>query len=143
MRRSFGWLLGCTIFITPAFAGQICDYQQQCYDSGGTRSSVVQPTPTVTPALRNTTVNNYDPLVEAWRVCMANAMQTYNRLHDLTILQYSSSNCQNRFDPRRNTPIVPSAPPGSNTRRDIGCGSWPIGSDADRDCLSGHWNSRN
>jgi hypothetical protein len=34
-------------------------------------------------------------------------------------------------------PPTPLAAPQANGRRNIGCGWWPIGSDADRDCAAG------
>jgi hypothetical protein len=33
--------------------------------------------------------------------------------------------------------VAPLASPSQNGRRNLGCGWWPIGSDADRDCAAG------
>ena len=65
--------------------------------------------------------------------------QSYN----LHALQVTTTNCQVRLEEQGGEdyagaePPAPLAAPQANGRRNIGCGWWPIGSDADRDCAAG------
>ena len=63
--------------------------------------------------------------------------------HDLHALQVATGSCQVRLEQQGGEdyagaePSTPLAAPQANGRRNIGCGWWPIGSDADRDCAAG------
>jgi hypothetical protein len=74
---------------------------------------------------------------------MSRALQTYDQSHDLHALQVATASCQVRLEEQGGEDYAgaePSAslraPPGMGGRRNIGCGWWPIGSDADRDCAA-------
>ncbi len=74
---------------------------------------------------------------------MGRALQTYEQSHDLHALQMATGSCQERLEEQGGEdyagaePPTPLAAPQANGRRNIGCGWWPIGSDADRDCAAG------
>jgi hypothetical protein len=88
---------------------------------------------------------------------MDRALQTYEHLHNLHALQMATGNCQERLEEQDGEdnggedygvadgedygvaePAVPlPAAPRLAGRRDIGCGWWPIGSEADYDCATG------
>ena len=84
-----------------------------------------------------------EPLVAAWRSCMGQALANYEQSHNLHALQAATSNCQMQLEAEGDPdlaglePSVPSAVPPMSGRRNIGCGWWPVGSDADRDCAAG------
>jgi hypothetical protein len=83
-----------------------------------------------------------EPKVATWRDCMSRALQTYEQSHDLHALQVATASCQVRLEEQGGEdyagvePPVPLPAPQANGRRNIGCGWWPIGSDADRDCAA-------
>jgi hypothetical protein len=71
------------------------------------------------------------------------ALQAYEQSHNLHALQVASGSCQMRLEDQGAEdyagvePSVPlPSPPRMGDRRNIGCGWWPIGSDADRDCAA-------
>jgi hypothetical protein len=75
---------------------------------------------------------------------MDRAMQTYEQSPNLHALQAATGSCQVRLEEQGSEhyagaepPVPPPAYPQMGGRRNIGCGWWPIGSDADRDCASG------
>ena len=75
---------------------------------------------------------------------MDRALQTYEQSHNLHALQLATGSCQVRLEEQGGEdyagaePPVPLPPyPRMGGRRNIGCGWWPIGSDADRDCAAG------
>jgi hypothetical protein len=79
-----------------------------------------------------------------WRDCMGQALQAYEQSHDLHALQVSTGSCQVRLEEQggedyagAEPPVPLPSPPRMGDRRNIGCGWWPIGSDADRDCAAG------
>jgi hypothetical protein len=86
-----------------------------------------------------------EPIVATWRDCVGRALQNYGQSHDLHALQVAAGSCQVRLEEQGGAsftadagPPVPQAvPPQMDGRRNIGCGWWPIGSDADRDCAAG------
>jgi hypothetical protein len=84
-----------------------------------------------------------EPIVATWRDCIDRALQNYEQSHDLHALQVATGSCQVRFEQQGGEdyagvePPTPLAAPQINGRRNIGCGWWPIGSDADRDCATG------
>ena len=129
----------------------VCDYEHQCYpEKGGPAvqapvappAVAIRPVAPRPPAPQNTIPD--DPLVAAWRDCMGQALQNYEQSHNLHALQVTTTNCQVRLEAQGGAnfagvePPVPLAePPYPGGRRNIGCGWWPIGSDADRDCAAG------
>jgi hypothetical protein len=72
---------------------------------------------------------------------MDRALQAYEQSHNLHTLQVATGICQVRLEEQGGEdyagaePLVPL--PRMGGRRNIGCGWWPIGSDADRDCAAG------
>ena len=132
----------------------VCDFEHQCYpEKGGPMvpAPVAPPVVAVKPiAPRPPAADSTpdDPIVTAWRDCMGQALQTYEQDHNLRALQMTTQNCQvqlrvginqsltglSEADPAQ-AQITPLPQPGG--RRNIGCGWWPIGSDADRDCAAG------
>jgi hypothetical protein len=86
-----------------------------------------------------------EPIVATWRDCVGRALQNYEESHDLHALQVATGSCQVRLEEQGGAsftadagPPVPRAvPPQMDGRRNIGCGWWTIGSDADRDCAAG------
>src|SRR5271166_3088164 len=98
----------------------VCDYEHQCYpEKGGpvvpapvTPPAVaVKPAAPRPPAPQNTVPD--DPVVTSWRDCMGQALQNYERVHNLRALQMETQDCQ----------VQPQ--PLSGGRRNIGCGWWP------------------
>ena len=84
-----------------------------------------------------------EPIVATWRDCVDRALQAYEQSHNLHALQVASGSCQMRLEDQgaedyagveRSVPLP--SPPRMGDRRNIGCGWWPIGSDADRDCAA-------
>jgi hypothetical protein len=82
---------------------------------------------------------------------MARALQTYEQSHNLHALQMATGNCQVQLEEQdgedygmadgedygvAEPPVQLPLAPHMAGRRDIGCGWWPIGSDADRDCAT-------
>ena len=85
-----------------------------------------------------------EPIVVTWRDCVGRALQNYEQSHDLHALQVATGSCQVRLEEQGGEdyagaePSIPlAAPSQAGGRRNIGCGWWPIGSDADRDCAAG------
>ncbi len=128
----------------------VCDFEHQCYPE---KSGPMVPAPVAPPVVAvkpiaprppeaNSTPD--DPLITAWRDCMGQALQNYEQSHNLHALQVTTMNCQVRLEAQGGAifagvePPVPLAVPSQmGGRRNIGCGWWPIGSDADRDCPAG------
>ena len=123
----------------------VCDFEHQCYpEKGGpmVRAPVAPPvaaTRPIAPWAANSTPD--DPLVATWRDCMGQALQTYEQSRNLHALQLATGRCQVRLEEQSGEDFVgtelPLASPSHNGRRNLGCGWWPIGSDADRDCAAG------
>jgi hypothetical protein len=82
---------------------------------------------------------------------MDGALQTYEQSHNLHALQMATGSCQGRLEEQdgedygvadgedygaAERPVPLPAVPRMAGRRDIGCGWWPVGSDADRDCAT-------
>jgi hypothetical protein len=83
-----------------------------------------------------------EPIVAMWRDCMDRAMQTYEQSHNFHALQAATGSCQVRLEEQGGEDYAGAEPPLPTSprmggRRNIGCGWWPIGSDADRDCAVG------
>jgi hypothetical protein len=129
-------------------ANTVCDFEHQCYPEKGGPTA---PAPVAPPAMvvkpiapRPPAANSTpdDPVVTAWRDCMGQALQNYEQSHNLHALQVTTTNCQVRLEEQGGEdyagaePPAPLAAPQANGRRNIGCGWWPIGSDADRDCAA-------
>ncbi len=74
---------------------------------------------------------------------MGQALKNYEQSHNLRALQVATRSCQVLLEEQggedyaRAELSTPLAAPQANGRRNIGCGWWPIGSDADRDCALG------
>ena len=124
----------------------VCDFQHQCYpEEGGPEAPAPMAPPpiAVEPIAPHPQVTD-EPIVAIWRDCMDRAMQTYEQSHNLHALQAATGSCQVRLEEQGGAdyagaePTVPlPTSPRMSGRRNIGCGWWPIGSDADRDCAAG------
>jgi hypothetical protein len=82
---------------------------------------------------------------------MDRALQTYGQSHNLRALQTATGSCQVQLEEQDGEDYgmadgedygvaehrvpLPTVPQLAR-RRDIGCGWWPIGSDADHDCAT-------
>ena len=123
----------------------VCDFEHQCYpEKGGPTAPapVAPPAIVVKPIARQPQVPD-EPIVATWRDCMGGALQNYEQSRNLQALQVATGSCQARLeeeggeDYAGEEPPIPLASPQAGGRRNIGCGWWPIGSDADRDCAAG------
>ena len=124
----------------------VCDFEHQCYPERGgpmVPAPVAPPAIVVKPIAPRPQVPD-ESIVATWRDCMGRALQNYEQSHDLHALQVATGSCQVRLEEQGGAsftadagPPVPQAAPQANGRRNIGCGWWPIGSDADRDCAAG------
>jgi hypothetical protein len=124
----------------------VCDFQHQCYpEEGGPAAStpVAPPAIVVKPIAPRPQVPD-EPIVATWRDCVDHALQTYEQSHNLHALQMATESCQVQLEEQGGEDYAgaePSAPrpayPRMSGRRNIGCGWWPLGSDADRDCAAG------
>jgi hypothetical protein len=124
----------------------VCDFEHQCYpEKGGPVVTAPVPPPVVAtkPVAPRPTVPD-DSLVAAWRDCMDQAWQNYEQSHNLHALQVATGSCQVRLEAQDDEnfagvepPMPLTTPAQQSGRRNIGCGWWPIGSDADRDCAAG------
>ena len=123
----------------------VCDFEHQCYpEKGGPRVQApgAPPVEAATPPATRPEVPD-EPIVATWRSCIGRALQNYEQSHDVHALQAATASCQARLEEQGGEdyageePSTPLAVPEANGRRNIGCGWWPIGSDADRDCASG------
>ena len=136
----------------------VCDFEHQCYpEKGGPANSppVDPPAIVIKPVAPRSQVPD-EPVVATWRDCMARALQTYEQSHNLHALQMATGSCQVRLEEQdgedddgedygvadgedygvAEPPVPLPLAPHMAGRRDIGCGWWPIGSDADRDCAT-------
>ena len=124
----------------------VCDFEHQCYpEKGGpvVKGPVAPPVVAAKPAAPRPTVPD-EPIVATWRDCMGQALQNYEQSHNLHALQAATGSCQVGLEERDDEnfagaelPMPLTAPAQQGGRRNIGCGWWPIGSDADRDCAAG------
>ena len=159
------WLVGCALCVTPVAADEdvydgptaikpltvtpqpqhsappntVCDFEHQCYpEKGGPTvpAPLAPPVVAAKPAAPRSQVPD-DPLVATWRDCMGRALQNYEQWHNLQTLQAATSSCQAGLAGTEQTETASVPMPQVNGRRNIGCGWWPIGSDADRDCAAG------
>ncbi len=129
----------------PASPNAVCDFEHQCYPAnGGPMAPGAPPVVAVKPiAPRDPAAGSTrdDPVVTTWRDCMGQALQSYEQSHDLHGLQAMTASCQVRLEEQRGEDFAGTEPPlasfSQNGRRNLGCGWWPIGSDADRDCAAG------
>ncbi len=144
-----------TVAPQPPRAAQpnaVCDFEHQCYPVKGGAAAIPAPAnppvvaarPVVPPPVEASSTPD-DPLVTAWRSCMAEALQTYEQSHNLKALQAATMDCEAQLSAQGDEANVADTEPRAalvvhpraDGRRDIGCGWWPIGSDADRDCAAG------
>ena len=128
----------------------VCDFEHGCFpEKNGSvvPPAVAPPVAAVKPVVPQSPATNSvpdDPLVTTWRECMAEALQDYEQSHDLHALQMTTPTCtqvgleaQGDADVAGIESSVPLAATNqTGGRRNIGCGWWPIGSDADRDCAA-------
>ena len=126
-------------------SGQVCDFEHQCYPE---KSGPAAPAPVAPPAIVVKPIAprpqvTDEPIVATWRDCMGRALQDYEQSHDLHALQVETGSCQVRLEEQGGEDYAGAEPPASppatsrmGGRRNIGCGWWPIGSDADRDCAA-------
>jgi hypothetical protein len=124
----------------------VCDFQHQCYPEEGGSAA---PAPVAPPAIAGEPIAPHpqvtdEPIVAMWRDCMDRAMQMYEQSHNLHALQVATGSCQVRLEEQGGEDyagVEPAVPLPAylrmGGRRNIGCGWWPIGSDADRDCAAG------
>ena len=120
----------------------VCDFEHQCYPEQ--RESTVPAAPPVmaakpiVPQAPATGSTPADPLVKMWRGCIDEALQSYEQSQSLPALRLAAGRCQLRLEEQGEEDLarteLPLASPYQNGRRNLGCGWWPIGSDADRDC---------
>ena len=129
----------------PARPITVCDFEHQCYpEKGGPRvqAPVAPPVVAAAPAALRPEVPN-EPIVATWRDCIGRALQSYEQSHNVHALQAATGSCQVLLEERGGEDYAgaelstPLAAPPANGRRNIGCGWWPIGSDADPDCAAG------
>ena len=106
-------------------------------------SSLAPPVVAAKPAAPRPQVPD-EPIVATWRDCVGRALQNYEQSRDLHALQVATGSCQGRLEEQggedyagAEPPTPLAVPPQMGERRNIGCGWWPIGSDADRDCVAG------
>jgi hypothetical protein len=124
----------------------VCDFEHQCYpEKGGplVPAPLAPPVVAAKPAVPRPQVQD-EPIVATWRDCVGRALQNYEELHDLHAFQVATGSCQVRLEEQggedyagAEPPTPPAVPPKMGGRRNIGCGWWPVGSDADRDCVAG------
>ena len=123
----------------------VCDFEHQCYPEKGGPAVPAPVAPQVgaaAPAAPRPEVPD-EPIVAAWRDCIGRALQNYEQSHDVHALQAATGSCQVRLEEQGGEdyagaePIPLALPQANGRRRNIGCGWWPIGSDADRDCAAG------
>ena len=128
----------------------VCDFEHQCYpEKGGPRvqAPVAPPVVAAAPAAPRPKVPD-EPIVATWRDCIGRALQSYEQSHNVHALQATTGSCQMLLEEQGGAdyagaePSTPLAAPQANGRRNIGCGWWPIGSDADRDCATGRPTGR-
>ena len=124
----------------------VCDFEHQCYPE---KAGPAAPAPVAPPAIAVQPIAPHpqgpdEPMVTTWRDCMDRALQAYQQSRNLHALQVATGICQVRLEEQGGEdyagvePTVPvPAYPRTGGRRNIGCGWWPIGSDADRDCAAG------
>jgi hypothetical protein len=123
----------------------VCDFEHQCYpEKGGPMvpAPLAPPVVAAKPAAPRPQVLD-ESIVATWRDCMGRALQNYEQSHDLHALQVATGSCQVRLEEQggedyagAEPPTSLAVPPRMGGRRNIGCGWWPIGSDADRDCAA-------
>jgi hypothetical protein len=123
----------------------VCDFEHQCYpEKGGPAASApAAPPAMVVKPIAPRPQNPDEPIVATWRDCMSRALQIYEQSHNLHALQAATGSCQVRFEEQggedyagAEPPVPLPPPPTTGGRRNIGCGWWPIGSDADRVCAA-------
>jgi hypothetical protein len=133
----------------------VCDFEHQCYpEKGGPAAPAPEAPPAIVvkPIAPRPQVPD-EPIVATWRGCLDRALQTYEQSHNLHALQSAAGSCQAQLEEQDAEDFdgedydggdygvaEPSVPlplaPRMAGRRNIGCGWWPAGSDADRDCAA-------
>jgi hypothetical protein len=140
-----------------------CDFEHHCYpdshDGGSsTTENPAQNSPpsqlpqSQTPDTRNIFVHpgsvEDSQILHEYADCMGEAVGLYNQSHNLSQFATMSGGCQMTLEAkvdRQDTSYPVSGidqypmAPTSRPRRNIGCGFWPVGSDADRACAEGRF----
>jgi len=122
----------------------VCDFEHQCYPekSGPAAPAPGGPTAVLVKPIAPRPQIPDEPIVVTWRSCMARALQTYEQSHNLHDLQVATGSCQVQLEEQGGEDYAGAEPPVPLPAyprmggRKIGCGWWPIGSDADRDCAA-------
>jgi hypothetical protein len=140
-----------------------CDFEHHCYPSphsGGSSASdnpALQSSRPLSPQSQASGSQNsmvYPGSVEDSEIlgeyarCMDQSVKLYNQAHDLNQFARMSGGCQRALEAKvdrqdmgypvfgmNQYPVDPTSRP----RRNIGCGLWPVGSDADRACAAGRF----
>jgi hypothetical protein len=140
-----------------------CDFEHHCYpdpENGGSSASV-NPAPKSSPpplpqpqasGMQNSVLHpgsvEDSQILGEYARCMDQSVRLYNQIHDLHQFARMSGGCQMaleaKVDPQdMNYPVFGTnqypMDPTSRPRRNIGCGYWPVGSDADRACAAGRF----
>ena len=140
-----------------------CDFEHHCYPDphNGESSASVNRAPNPSPpplpqpqasgmqnsVLRPNSVEDSQILGEYAR-CMDQSVRLYNQIHDLNQFARSSGGCQMALETKvdrqeMSDPVFGAnqypLEPTSRPRRNIGCGFWPEGSDADQACAAGRF----
>jgi hypothetical protein len=140
-----------------------CDFEHHCYpaphDGGSSASANPAPSSPQSPLPQSQAPDTRNIFVHPGSVedsqilhdyadCMDQAVTSYNQSHDLSQFARMSGGCQMTLEAkaeRQDTSYPVSGidqyplAPASRPRRNIGCGYWPVGSDADRACAAGRF----
>ena len=122
----------------------VCDFEHQCYpEKGGPAASApAAPPAIVVKPIAPRPQNPDEPIVATWRDCMSRALQTYEQSQPPRPadghgeLSGGVGGAGWRGLRRGRTSGLVAGASRMGGRRNIGCGWWPIGSDADRDCAA-------
>jgi hypothetical protein len=150
-----GLMVGCIITSVHA---QMCDFEHHCYpdpsESSTSSPPSIKPPPPLPPSsnvqsdiVHPSSAQDSQILAE-YAACMSSAVKSYNQTHSLTQFSRMSGSCQMALRSRVDTEGTdqvsetnqfPMEGPMLQRRRNIGCGYWPAGSDADRACAEGRF----
>jgi hypothetical protein len=140
-----------------------CDFEHHCYPDPYSRgsSASVNPapksSPLPSPQPQNSGMQNSilhpgsvedSQILDEYARCMDQTVRSYNQIHNLNQFARMSGGCQMALEAKvdRQDMSYPvfglnqyPMDPTSRPRRNIGCGFWPEGSDADRACAAGRF----
>ena len=123
----------------------VCDFEHQCYPEkgGSTAAAPVAPPAMVVRPIAPRPQVPMNPSSRRGETAWTGPYRTTSSRTTSTPCRWprGAVRCGWRSGVARTTPgqnLRPRwRPPQANGRRNIGCGWWPIGSDADRDCAAG------